>query len=263
MNKGERDELLIKLKLIEMRDAQIIPAFLGVPISQLGFGNVTYASLPPNTNLSLIRNNDPAINLLCCTVGIQKASTTCKSDVYINNFGYSLKSLSAAPPALVNHTTRPGFESACRYSGANIAMLDQIIYDYWNKRTAGIIKEDVHNYIGTTINPNSPFVNHQAYMKPILEYFLFIGSANCISPYRADFILDYVDPLNPTTWHIYDPTTAVNLLWPKLIFSVRATKGMPTNYNPNTYNGQNAASIKTWVSFSSNKYRGALHIRAK
>ena len=258
MNKGERDELLIKLKLIEMRDNSIVPAFLGTPIIQLGFGTVQYGRLPSGTNLTAIRNNDPAILNACRATGIGKAPTSYKSDVYINNMGYSLKSLSAAPPALVNHTARPGFEAACRYANVDISILDQMIDNYWALRNAGTIKEDVANS-----NSNSPFAQYQAYLKPILEYFLFIGTGNCISPFPADFILDYRDPLNDSTWHRYCPATAVNLLWPKLIFSVRATKGMPKNYCQVSYNGVNATSIARWVKHSSGKYRGALHIRAK
>ena len=258
MNAGERDELLIKLKLIEMRDNGVTPAFLGVPITQLGFVGKCYGSLPQGLSLNGIRNNNAAIVSACTAAGVLKAPTSYKSDVYINGKGYSLKSLSAAPPALVNHTARLGFETACNHSGVNIATLDQIIDNYWALRLAGTIGEDVANS-----NPHSPFAAYQAYMEPILEYFLFTGSGAGVSTYPSDFILDYKDPLNENTWHSCCPQTAVALLWPKLIFSVRATKGMPTNYCLNNYCGPNAQSIARWVRQSSGKYRGALHIRSK
>jgi len=258
MNKGERDELLIKLKLIEMRDSGVAPAFLGVPITQLGFGTKCYGSLPQGTNLNAIRNNDAAIIAACSSTNVLKAPTNYKSDVYINGKGYSMKSLSGAPPALVNHTARPGFETACNHSGADIAMLDKIIDEYWDLRLAGKITEDIANG-----NPNSPFAKHQTYMQPILEYFLFTGSGGGVSPYPSDFILDYRNPLDETTWRKFCPQTAVDLLWPKLIFSVRATKGMPKDYCLNNYCGANAESIAKWVRHSSGKFRGALHIRSK
>jgi len=258
MNKGERDELLIKLKLIEMRDNGTIPVFLSNQITQLGFGDKCYGALPVGTNLNAIRNNDMAIESVCSAANVLKAPTDYKSDVYINGKGYSLKSLSGAPPALVNHTARPGFQTACTHSGADITILDQIITEYWALRSAGTITEDARN-----TNPNSPFTNHKSYLRPILEYFLFTGSGKGLSPFPADFILDYRNPLDETTWSICCPKTAVDLLWPKLIFSVRATKGMPKDYCLNSYCGANAESIAKWVRHASGKYRGALHIRAK
>ncbi len=258
MNKGERGELLIKLRLIEMRDNGIIPSFLNEPINQLGFGEVIYASFPEGTDLSIIKKCDVDIVKFCNIVGIVKAPANYKSDVYINNKGYSLKSLSDAPPALVNHTTRPGFETACTHAKSSILSLDNMIDTYWTLRNSGTISEDVGN-----INPNSPFACSLDYMRPILNYFLFSGTGSGLSPFPAEYILEYLNPFLDSTWQRYDKITALNSMWEKLVFSVRATKGMPKNYDVHIYDRVGAESIKIWVRYSSGKYRGALHIRAK
>jgi hypothetical protein len=256
MNAGERDELLIKLKLIEMRDLSI--SFFGAKITSVGFDGREYQSLPPSFSFANAKTSNAILSRVCQVVGIQKGAAFDKSDVCVNGDGYSLKSLSAAPPAIVNHTTRAGFEFACNHVGSNIGSLDVLINNYWKLRLAGKIREDVSNS-----DPLSPFSGAKDTLAPILQYFLFIGSGSRVSASPASFILDYSDPLNTNTWTRLDPTTAVDKLWANLVFSIRAKKGMPADYNPSTYTGKHAASIRQWVQFSSGEYRGALHIRVK
>ncbi len=255
MNSGERDELLIKLYLVTMRDNAA--ALFGMKINSVGFGGIEYRSIPSGVPTNFNYLNDSDLINLANKVGIGKAGVFDKSDVYINKKGYSLKSFSAAPPALVNHTARPGFETACYYSGVDIAELDKLIDEYWSLRMRGIIAEDVRNS-----DINSPFRNAKNILKPVLEYFLFKGSGKGLSDYPADYILDYTQPHNPSTWHILDPDTAVNMVWNKLIFSLRAKKGMPSGYDKETYSKPNAKSIARWTEYHSGDYRGALHIRA-
>lgn len=254
MNAGERDELLIKLKLIEMRDNGI-PFPDGTLVNSVGFHH-EYLSLPVNFKWTKITNDQELIDL-CNNVGVTKAAGNFKSDVYINREGYSLKSFSAAPPALVNHTARPGFETACIHSNINISELDVLIEKYWELRLSGRISEDVRNS-----NPESPFKNAKATIKPILEYYLFKGTGRGPSPEPANFILDYSNPLDSSTWKKLTPTNAVDIVWDKLIFSVRSKKGMPKDYDMNTYNKDNATSIALWTKYHGGEYRGALHIRA-
>ena len=255
MNSGERDELLIKLKLIDMRDGGI--PFLGEPITSVGFAGVEYSPLPADFSFERTRS-DEALAQVCLRVGIRKGSTFDKSDVYINGRGYSLKSLSAAPPALVNHTRRDGFEFACRHVSTDIARLDTLVDRYWDLRLSGQITEDVAN-----ANPSSPFSGQKELLAPILQYFLFTGSGSRLSEHPAAFILGYLNPLDVNTWRKTTPDTAVDELWPNLVFSIRAKKGMPPNYNPENYLGNNAESILRWTRFCSGDYRGALHIRVR
>lgn len=254
MNSGERDELLIKLYLVAMRDNG--DSLNGVQIKSVGFSGAEYLSIPEGISKDFSLLNENELTKLANIVGISKAGVFDKSDVYINGNGFSLKSFSAAPPALVNHTARPGFETACRYAGVDIKELDKLVDMYWDLRFKGIITEDIRNS-----NGNSPFRNAKSVIKPILEYFLFTGSGKGKSDYPAVYILDYFQPSNPATWHILSPSTAVDLIWDKLIFSLRAKKGMPLNYNKDTYCKLNAESIARWTQYHSGDYRGALHIR--
>ena len=255
MNSGERDELLIKLYLVSMRDHGL--NFNGMPIRSVGFADLEYESIPNDISNNFSVLSDIQLSNLSNKLGITKAGVFDKSDVYINGEGYSLKSFSAAPPALVNHTARPGLETACNYAGVNIQHLDALVDQYWDLRLKGIITEDIRNS-----DVNSPFRNAKHILKPVLEYFLFIGSGRGPSNYPAKYILDYVQPNNPQTWNILTPDKAVDKIWDKLIFSLRAKKGMPSNYDKNTYCKPNAASIGRWTQYHSGDYRGALHIRA-
>lgn len=255
MNAGERDELLIKLYLVTMRDNGA--SLNGIKIKSVGFGSIEYRPIPEGISKDFYLLNDNDLTKLASLIGISKAGVYDKSDVYINGSGFSLKSFSAAPPALVNHTARPGFETACKYARVDINELDKLVDSYWDLRFKGIISEDVRNS-----DINSPFKDAKNILKPILEYFLFIGSGRGPSNYGADYILDYSQPHNPSTWHILDPSTAVNLVWDRLIFSLRAKKGMPSNYDKKTYCKPNAESIGRWTQYHSGDYRGALHIRA-
>ncbi|NLE05562.1 MAG: hypothetical protein GX638_12280, partial [Crenarchaeota archaeon] len=176
-----------------------------------------------------------------------------KADVYINNIGYSVKSLQSAPPALVNHTARDGWERACSYVNESIVELDNIIKEYWEKRNSGIISEDIRNS-----NPLSPFRNHKEYMTKILNYFLFTGSGSRISPSPAEYILEFDNPLNTKTWSIYKDEY-LDKFWNNLIFSLRSSKGMG-NY-PNIKDPNKKASMEKWTVLYEGAYKGALHVR--
>ncbi len=254
MNSGERNELLIKLYLILMRDNRT--KFNNSLITSVGFGGFEYKSIPMGTHSNFDSLNDIQLINLANNVVIKKAGTFDKSDVYINYEGYSIKYFSAAPPALVNHTARPGFEMACNTMGVNIQNLDNLVDKYWELRLNGIIKEDIKNS-----DINSPFKNSKHILKPILEYFLFIGSGKGHSKHPAKYILDCTEPSNFNTWHIITHNTAVDVVWDRLIFSVRAKKGMPKDYDKKTYSKSNAKSICRWTQYCNDHYRGELHIR--
>lgn len=256
MNVGERDELIFKIYMTYKRDYG--EALFGEIIDSVSFDGEEFGSLPEGFDLrSMLRMDDFALDRLASSLGINKAPTGAKADVYINGEGVSLKSLAAAPAALVNHTARPGFEFACANANTSIDLLDDIVEDYWDKRMQGIITED------TRISDiNCPFRNYKEYLRPILEYFLFEGTGSKLSDFPADYIIEFNNPLNESTYRLLTKEDAVNDVWPKLIFSLRSKKGMPRDYNLNTYRGKNAASIARWVRYHSGDYRGALHIRA-
>ncbi|MBP3966249.1 hypothetical protein [Paenibacillus lignilyticus] len=248
MNKGERSELIIKLVLIHIRDNNSSTGPIS-SISSVGL-NGEYKSLPPNFNLNKLREykNDQLFKL-CNKIGVIKAPSRSKSDVYINGKGYSVKSLASAPPALVNHTTRPGFERICKLTGVDILHIDKLINNYWELRINKEISEDIHNK-----NDKSPFVGERKLLEPVLNYFLFEGTGKYKSNFPADYILDYRDPLDAMTWRVLDRNTALNNFWNKLIFSIRV-KGMPKNF-------KNNESIVKWTREVNFKESGALHIRS-
>jgi len=256
MNIGERDELIFKIYMTQKRDWG--ESLLGETVKSVSFAGTEYGSLPNGIDMnSVLGMNDFELNRLASSMGILKAPTGAKADVYIDGAGFSLKSMAAAPAALVNHTARPGFEFACLNANTSIDILDDIVDDYWEKRMEGIITED------TRISDiNCPFKGYKEYMRPILEYFLFEGTGGKRSAFPADYIIEFSNPINESTYRLLTKEDAVNDVWPKLIFSLRAKKGMPSNYNPNTFCGKNAESIARWVRYHSGDYRGALHIRA-
>lgn len=255
MNVGERNELIFKIILVHKRDNRL--RLFNQPITGVGFMNKEYSQLPLNFDInSLTTMSDNELNDFAKSISIGKAPASAKADVYINGEGVSLKSLEAAPAAIVNHTARPGFEFACQQKQICIDELDSIIEEYWIKRLNGEIREDVK-----VTNPDCPFANHKEYLRPLLEYFLFEGTGKKLSIAPAEYIIEFSIPFDETKYRKLNKIEAVNNIWSKLIFSLRATKGMPKNYNINTYTGENAESIARWVRYCNNKYRGALHIR--
>jgi hypothetical protein len=257
MNNGERNELIIKLRLIQLRDknSKIKINSKLTKINSVGFLN-EYKKLPGQIDFDkIIKYSDNQLEKIAIQYGIGKAPAKSKSDVFVNGIGISLKSIENAPPAIVNHTPRTGFETACNICGSDITLLDEIISEYWSLRKRGKIKEDIHN-----TDLNSPFKNNKEILKPILNYFLFDGSGKGLSNHRASLILDYNSPINHNSWETYNRDNAVDMIWTKLVFSLRS-KGMPKRY-PNIENIK-SVSIKKWTNFFQDKYKGALHIRTK
>jgi len=141
----------------------------GMDITSVGYHKSEYLAPPINSKEGHAHLSDMDLLALSEAMGIKKAGVFEKSDVYINGVGFSLKSISAAPPALVNHTTRPGFEMACKKSGVSIKDLDPIIDKYWELRMEGLIKEDVYNQ-----HPHSPghqegLQSHSAFQCYLIE----------------------------------------------------------------------------------------------
>jgi hypothetical protein len=258
MNTGERDELLAQIKLIDLRDCNGFIPGLG-DIRTVGFKN-EYRSLPIGFNLSsLKRYSDQDLNAFALSLGISKASGRMKADTIVNRVPVSIKSNNAAAPALVNHTTRPGFEFAGQHAGGIITELDRLVDEYWSLRNARAIGEDIKNS-----DPRSPFAANKAIVQPFLNHFLFLGTGASLSELPAEKILGLTDPLDVNTWSVYDKSNAIDIYWDKLIFSLRAKKGMPSGYPDNLSPKMQLVrpSVDRWTRHIDNGYRGALHIRS-
>lgn len=258
MNSGERDELIVQLKLIEIR-ARGLCIGDKYPVFSVKLKN-EYTDLPKGLDINKIASySDAHLLSLASQCGISKAGMRSKADTIINGEPISIKSNKCAPPALVNHTTRPGFEFAGNHAGGDIDKLDLIIEEYWEKRISGLIGEDVGNF-----HIHSPFQKEREIMRPFLNYFLFDGTGSALSTRPANRILGFTDPLNTDTWHFYNKDNALDLYWDNLIFSLRAKKGMPANYpNVSSKLGPRLPSIAKWTKYIDGDYRGALHIRSK
>ena len=257
MNSGEKDELIIQLKLIELKNSKTKDTPFGI-ITSVGL-ETEYNDEIGNLN-DWDLHNEKTLTELTNKVGIKKAKGSSKADTFINGIPVSLKSNFGSPPAIVNHTTRPGFEYAAEISGGNIEDLDLIIDEYWDLRLKGIIGEDIGNW-----DEKSPFNYFKDELRPFINYFLFYGSGGGLSEIGAEKILSFDDPMNINTWKLYDKTDAIDLFWNKLVFSLRAKKGMPTGY-PNQLSDKmnlKKESIDKWTKYINGDYRGALHIRSK
>jgi len=252
-NKGEFDEMRAKLHLIEMRDQakSVLIGGIMTTITSVQNDGVECGSLPEGTNL--FRISDSEVEEIAKHVGAFKAPAGSKADVFVNGLGLSVKSHRGANPAFLNHTHRYGFLKVCeRLDNYPIAELDEIVREYWRKRKAGIIREDVKND-----NPESPFKDHLEYLRPIMNYFLFTGTAQKDSPFPADYILDFLNPVDESTWK-FSKDEYLTDNWEHIVFSLRS-KGMPDSY---PYCA-NADDMKLWVEVAEERYKGSIHGRAE
>ncbi len=250
-NKGEIEEMRLKLVLSFLRDSSYIHQTIGKICSVKLENEYARSGL---TSLDEIKNLTSAdVEQYCNYINAKKAPSKSKSDVIINGNGVSLKYSSASPSAIVNHTHRKGFEYACCQADVDISELDLMVEKYWELRTSGEISEDTH-----ITDSNCPF-NNKEYFYPILKYFLFKGTGSGISSYPADYVLDFPDTTDPNTWRMISQDDIVDKYWNHLVFSIRS-KAMPTHFDPND---KNFESIAKWTKYWQNKYRGTLHIRVK
>ena len=266
MNKGERAELKFiatlgcylgkSINLWSNQPQLILVSSVEVPVKGASLSQAI-GPYPRHITPAVISAMDDAqLTSLCNQLGISKAGPYSKADVFLNGIGYSIKCTDGAPPALINHTNRLGWQKAATQSGVSISSLDLLINDYWNRRISGTIKEDVANS-----NPNSPFSAHLTTLKPYLDYFCFDGSGKKVSDHPAHGIIEFSDPCNIGTWKEFNRANYINLVWPNLVFSLRSKKGMPPDID--SINEPDRSSILQWSKTFQGSLRGALHVRFK
>jgi hypothetical protein len=200
--------------------------------------------------------NESDLKKFCENYGISKSGPFSKSDIYINDIGYSLKYSSAAPAALVNHTRRTGWQFVAKHKGVDITLLDGVISDYWSKRLGGEIGEDISNS-----DTRSPFRKHFKILLPYLEYFIFEGTGSRLSTHPASRVIEFSNPCNPLTWSILSQSQLIEDIWPRLIFSLRSGKGMPADIS--TLSPTDRESVSMWSRKLSGNLKGALHVRIR
>jgi hypothetical protein len=260
MNAGERDEILAILTLIHAKGSgQNIQGFGAV--SSVGFRTKIYSDWRRELGdpKRLQHASDEELEAAARLLAVSRARATEKADVYVNGLGISLKSHRKAPPALVNHTTRPGWEFAAKQAGVSIASLDQAVAEYWRLRTAGLCKEDVLND-----GPRSPFWAARSELAPMLRYFMFEGTGMKPSVAPASAVFEFADPADIASWRCRQPETIVGELWTRLVFSLRSSRGMPRGYpNVSRHYTTRKPSIARWTVYWQDEYRGALHVRVR
>lgn len=261
-NIGERDELLLKLFLIECRYKKMV-----IPIGEkkeivtkVGSKDIEYDE--PTYWQKWDTLDATELVYICTHLKAGKAGRYAKSDVYINGIGISVKSKKGAPPAIINHTTRDKILRVMKSLNSPIIPLDQIIGKYWELRKDGMIKEDI-----STIAENTPFTKEQdcipKSLHDLLNYFSFDGTGTRDSEEPAALILSMDDPFDTKTWNYYDKKSFIPSIWNSLVFSLRS-KSMPKNFE---YGMNQYAEIEPWVRDTINsktgevQRSGALHVR--
>ena len=255
MNVGEISEFCFKAYMLRQRDENREDTVFGKIDELSDDANLADLEWKPLLKQSL---DDNDWKTLRDELAVGKSNRSAKMDISINKTRYSMKDVGGNPPAIVNHTARPGYENVCNDVGVSIKKLDIIIKEYWKLREEKIIGEDVKNSDDTC-----PFLSHKKYMKKIIEYFIFDGTGGSgkakFSRFPADKILELNYKELPSSLCVYGKAEYYNKIWPRLIFSLRSKRGMPKSY-PDC---KNVASIRKWTKEKDGGYKGALHIRYK
>ena len=192
---------------------------------------------------------------ICERIGFCFPVLGSKCSITINGKNFYIRSMHHSDRPLVNHSTRDKYLAVCEKLGISIIPFDKAVNEYWRKRILGVINEDVQNS-----SDYSPFACLKEYLNPILTYMAFTSSIkrDTDGEYDADYILDYKNSSDISTWHIYDKSNYIDAIWPYLRFSFRADRGMPKSYNPES---DFFELIHPWTHYWKGQYKGALHIR--
>ena len=263
MNEGERAELkfIATLGCYVSKQIKFKNSLNNLLISKLETptGQLLNKVLPYKSNITpqfIKQLDDVGLGNFCSAHNITKSGTFSKADIFINGTGYSLKYTNAMPPALINHTRRTGWEFAALQKGVSMNNLDKLVSDYWSKRLSGTITEDIANS-----DPRSPFAAHFNIFLPFLEYFIFEGTGSRVSYHPASEVIELSDPCDIQTWDLLNRSQLLQNLWPRLIFSMRSGKGMPSDIN--SVSQAEKSSIMVWAQKMQGSLKGALHVRIR
>lgn len=245
------------VKLMQLRENDIALSFGGKfqKIFSLSSNGIELSRDESVKNIQIDLSTSQELKEICRKAGYTSPVYLSRCTVSINGKNFFIRSMHKKDRPLINHSSRDKYLSVCDKLGISIAPFDKAVDEYWRKRTLGVINEDVQN-----ISEYSPFNDLKDYLNPILTYMFFTSSAknNVDGIYDADYVLDYENCADITTWHIYDKNNYIDSIWPYLRFSFRADRGMPKAYQPND---SKFAGIHPWVHFWQEQYKGALHIR--
>jgi len=253
MNKGEKNELLLKVYLCYLKKKNDKNSPFGL-IKSLGFDEDSYNEFNDEIDFDSL-DEEENLKQTSKDLGIDKSSPINKADIHVNGVGYSIKYMSAAPPSIINHTTRKGFLRIANQLKIDISDLDELMNKYWDLRTSNQIAEDCGNN-----NSLSPFKDHKEILRPYLEYFCFTGTGASDSKNPAESVIKFSKYNDTSTWKIYSKAETIDEIWEGLYFCMRDIgKGGVKDYE----NSPDKEVLEPWTRYSTNKYRGALSVRYK
>ena len=215
----------IVLRLVQLRDTR------QHNIHSVKCDHCELGTLPNIATLDIGKLSVYEKRRLCKTIGYVAAPRTYKCDIVINDKRYAVRCMNYTDRALVNHSTRPKYEKVCQWLGLSIADLDLAVTKYIERRKLGVFNEDC--FYQSTLNP---FIAHREYLKKLLTAMAF-NSFNYNKEYNevgfvkdsVDYILDFINPLEPTLWMEYSRENYFDAIWTSLCFSLRDSKGMPSD----------------------------------
>lgn len=197
MDTTEKNELLMKLMLVLVRDRRAMQGM----IQSAGWIR-EYGRLPEDMGVyTLSRLNEEDILALAESVGIRKAPVHAKSDIFLNEAGYALRTFSVQQTVLIHGVSRMDLEKVCHRIRVPMDRLDELAE-----------------------RPDS-YQEFKDVLEPLLEYYLFTGSEQGDSLFPADGTIDYTDPLNTNTWRSLDRAETLEYIWDHLMVSVQASPG--------------------------------------
>lgn len=252
------------LRLVQLRD-QYLSTHSGKPIHSVGYRGFELGTFPELKNINLSNIDKDDASELCRRIGYVKkrnvyGKVVSKVDITVNNRNYSIRCLNYIDRPLVNHCHRRKYEEVCKRINLPIEPLDKMVDDYWTCRNWGIFNEDCHPY-----SSMNPFLDNHDYLKELLSFMVFhsfdydypFSHDNFIAE-TIDNILDYVDPWDETTWSLYNPETYFDTVWPYLRYSMRDSKGMPSDKELDLPENHD---LWRWICVKNNRRKGALHVR--
>ena len=254
-NKGELDEMIIKIFFVEARLKKMVLPIGDKPevIRSVGMKRQNN-SLCEFNDLPFIGdwNEMPVEELFAISrhCNIIKASSSHKSDVIVNQIEISLKSQRGAAPSIINTTMRSKIKRVMDVLHQPMKNLDMMVNNYWNLRLNGIIGEDISNR-----DSRSPFLtingqDSRQFLEPLLTYFAFVGSGSKDSPSPADYILEFDNPIDVSTWTCYSRDNYIYSVFLRLVFSIR-NHNMPSPIDDDI----------PWIEEIGGRKKGQLNVR--
>lgn len=206
-----QDDLKLKLMLVLVRDRRAMQGRL----RSVRFMR-EYGELPETLVAITLRNmSEEEQAELAAGIGIRTKPSGAKSDLYLNDVGYRIEALSLYPTDVADGLGPDGLRAICRKTGVEAEAAEEVaeaFREYWHRRRAGELPD------GMPVDGEaSPFRRVKDRLRRIVSYLLFTGDEEGNdSPFAADGLLDYADPMNAETWATLGKDEAVEALWGRL-----------------------------------------------